>query len=337
MLLALNSVSHFLVDALCIATLFGPVSLSVESMAFYIVLYNTLAFSTQCITGLFADALRHHSHFAAFSILLVIFGYLLPVPALAKVCLIGIGNSIFHVAGGAMTLETSNGKANKLGVFVAPGAFGVTLGSLFPQLAFVYIAAAFICTGIYIYICFNEKNYPVEKKPEIKTQARFPLAVIIVLTFAVAVRAVGGSAVSFPWKSGAALSILMTFFVFAGKATGGFICDKIGATKTAWISIPLSAIFIAFFSDSMLPSFAGQFLLNLSMPVTLWLMYKALPDSPGFSFGLAASALWPGTIAGQLFTLTGPALWICVAACFIFGLAAIIYADKRSTYIKKGG
>ena len=39
----------------------------------------------------------------------------------------------------------------------------------------------------------------------------------------------------------------------------------------------------------------GQFLLNLTMPVTLWLLYLAMPDSPGFAFGLAASALWPGT------------------------------------------
>ena len=78
----------------------------------------------------------------------------------------------------------------------------------------------------------------------------------------------------------------------------------------------------------MIPSLLGQFLLNLTMPVTLWLLYRAMPGEPGFAFGLAASALWPGTIAGMLFQLTGPALWVCVIVSFVFGLFAILYSTK---------
>lgn len=332
MLLALNSIAHFLVDALCISTLFGPVA-STGDISIAVVLYNTLAFSTQCIVGLLADALRHHSWSAAISMILVVLGWVLPLPALIKVCFVGLGNSVFHVAGGAMTLEASEGRAGKLGVFVAPGAFGVTLGTLYPQIAFVYASAAMLCAAAYIYISVRKTGIIPQKCAE-KADGRFPILAIILLTAAVAVRAVGGTAVSFPWKSGAGLAILMTAFVFAGKTAGGFVCDKFGAKKMSWVSIPLSAILIAFCSGYMLPSLLGQFLLNLSMPVTLYLMYKALPDSPGFAFGLAASALWPGTIAGQLLTLTGPALWICVIACFVFGLAAIIYADNRSRRTK---
>lgn len=328
MLLALNSVSHFLVDALCVATLFGPVAASGD-IALAVVLYNTLAFSTQCIVGLLADALRRHSWSAAAGMLLVALGYILPVPALVKVCFVGVGNSIFHVAGGAMTLEESGGRAGKLGVFVAPGAFGVTLGTLYPQTAAVYVFAVLACAAVYVYISLRRSDILPEKSEGSGGEGRFPVLAVLLLTFAVAVRAVGGSAVSFTWKSGAVMSLVMTAFVFAGKAAGGFVCDALGPKKSAWISIPLSAVLIAFFSGYILPSLAGQFLLNLTMPVTLWLMYRALPDSPGFAFGLSASALWPGTIAGQLFTLTGPALWICVVACFVFGLGAIIYADKK--------
>jgi hypothetical protein len=146
---------------------------------------------------------------------------------------------------------------------------------------------------------------------------------------AVAARAVGGSAVSFPWKTGPALALAMVGFVFAGKAAGGYLCDRLGAKRTALLSLPAAAVLIAFCSAWMLPALAGQFLLNLTMPVTLWLIYRAMPDSPGLAFGLAASALWPGAIAGGLFRLTGPALWLCVLVTFLSGLLSILYSDKK--------
>ena len=93
--------------------------------------------------------------------------------------------------------------------------------------------------------------------------------------------------------------------------------------------MPLACVLVAFCFFWMVPSLAGQLLVNLTMPVTLYLMYRAVPDSPGFAFGLAASALWPGTIAGGLIQLTG--LWqaVLIIACFAFGLISILYADRR--------
>ena len=65
------------------------------------------------------------------------------------------------------------------------------------------------------------------------------------------------------------------------------------------------------------------------MPVTLWLIYRAMPESPGFAFGLAAAALWPGTLAGQLISLTGAWNSALILVSFAAGLAAIIYAEKK--------
>ena len=95
------------------------------------------------------------------------------------------------------------------------------------------------------------------------------------------------------------------------------------------LSLIPAAVLIAFCTSYMIPSLIGQFAINLTMPVTLWLLYRSMPESPGPAFGLAASALWPGTIAGKLMRLTGPALWICVIVSFLFGLGAILYAGKR--------
>lgn len=69
--------------------------------------------------------------------------------------------------------------------------------------------------------------------------------------------------------------------------------------------------------------------MNLTMPVTLWLIYLALPDSPGFAFGLAASALWPGTLAGGMIKLSGAWQSALILVSFSFGLAAIFIAAKK--------
>ncbi|HPX70590.1 MAG TPA: hypothetical protein PLO47_02515, partial [Bacillota bacterium] len=257
--------------------------------------------------------------------------WFLPIGVIPKAVVAGIGNSVFHVAGGIMTMLEYRGRAKELGLFVAPGAIGVSLGVFFSHLG-VWLACGLIaCAAL---IGFSAKGaFLYNESPAFlgKSLRRrdLPVSVAAFLTAAVAVRAIGGSAVSFPWKTGVEAALIMTVFVFAGKAAGGFVCDRIGAVRTAYISIVPAAILVAFFSAYMVPSLAGQFLLNLTMPVTLWLLYEAMPDSPGLAFGLAAAALWPGSLIGGLFQLTGPALWACVIMSFCFGLVAIILCERK--------
>lgn len=333
MLLLINSVAHFLVDAVCIATLFGPVAESGDIVA-AVVLYNTLAFSTQCVAGLITDSVGRWARLGCASMLAVVLGFLLPAQWLIKVLLIGLGNSLFHVCGGTLTLIESRGKAWKLGIFVAPGAIGVSIGTQWPQIGAFLAFALLVCALEMGAMALHRKDSPQKLKIKGAREGKLPFLAIVLLTAAVAVRAVGGSAVSFPWKQGWELSLVMTAFVFLGKSMGGFVCDRIGSAKTALWSVIPAALLIAFCSAYMLPSLVGQLLLNLTMPVTLFLLHKAMPESPGFAFGLAASALWPGTIAGQLFALTGKALWLCVILSFAFGLLAIIYSSRRLNHEK---
>ena len=125
--LCLNAASHLLVDGLCAATVFGKLA-DAADLPMLILLYNTLAFSTQCLVGLAADRLKSDQIAASVSMLCIVLGYALPIPGWLRVGLIGLGNSVFHVAGGRMTLLQSDGKAWPLGVFVSPGAVGLTLG-----------------------------------------------------------------------------------------------------------------------------------------------------------------------------------------------------------------
>jgi FSR family fosmidomycin resistance protein-like MFS transporter len=358
-----NAISHFLVDAACVAALFsfGTEALALSSA---VIVYNTLAFSTQCLVGLLMDRVlrrdRTRSDYLmlcgtvqAAAMFLVAAAALYPFGLMIKAVLIGLGNSVFHVAGGSVTLDKSAGKAAPLGIFVAPGAFGVTLGVLYPQII-DYICAAL---GIAAVACFSiyrrsvfykdlggtaekaaDAGQTAVKSPadpnasrnELKRKVAKsdPILPVAFLTFAVAVRAIGGSAAEFTWKTGAAASLLLTHFVFLGKALGGFVCDRLGVVKPSIASIVVAAILTAFFAWSMPLSFVGQLLINLSMPVTLWLMYRHIPDYPGLAFGLAASALWPGTLIGGLIKLTGPLQSLLIIVCFLLGLGAIIYSEK---------
>ena len=327
MLLLLDALAHLLVDAMCASAMLGPLGVS-ASLPELILLYNTLAFSTQCLVGIAADRLRKHGIFAVAALLTVAAGAMLPLPAVLRVCVLGLGNSVFHVAAGARTLERSGGRAGPLGVFVAPGAVGLALGMLFPSLRPVFAALALLTAAALIPASRGKQaEAPV---PEARP---IPVFDIVLLTAAVAVRAVGGSVVHFPWQTSAALRLLTVAFVFAGKALGGALCDRLGHGKSAFISILPAGLLIAFGSNWIAPSLLGQLALNLTMPVTLWLLYRAMPDSPGFAFGVAASALWPGTIAGGLIRLTGPIQWIFVLACFLFGLWAIVKTANRKENI----
>ena len=345
MQLAVNAIAHFLVDALCLATLFSG-RIPTESFFLALLLYNTLAFSTQCVVGLAVDRVRRVASLEVAACAAVALGFAVSAPWWLSVVLIGCGNSLFHVTGGCTTLRESEGKAWPLGVFVAPGAIGVTVGTFFPQAGWVLAVALLACAAA-VWACARGEfrtsrtaQCAVRASSGLSEQAgtcpdgsapsqSLAILAIVLLTIAVAVRAIGGSAVTFPWKTGVAAAFAMTLCVFAGKTAGGFVCDRLGPRATAWISIPAAAILIAFFSHLMAPALLGQFLLNLTMPVTLWMLFRLMPKDPAFAFGLAASALWPGTIAGALFTLTGPALWVCVIVSFVFGLVAILYGAGK--------
>ncbi len=321
MLLFINSLAHFCADGLCASVLF---SLD-DPSAWLFMLYTTLAFSLQCFIGLAADRLNKQCLLAAFSMTLIAAGGMLPLTPAFRVFLIGVGNSAFHVAGGIMTMRRSCGKARTLGIFVAPGSLGLAIGMFAPCLDIYFAAALLLCS---VTVIWAETVSPSPgqdgKTPQIVAPS---LLIPVLLSLAVAVRAAcGGMTAVFPWKNGTALFLITVLCVAAGKAAGGFACDRIGVKKTAVISLVPAAMLAVFFCEWTIPTMAGQFALNLSMPVTLWLLYRCMPDAPGFAFGLAAAALWPGTLAGRLMHMTGPTLGSCVAACFAFGLWAILHA-----------
>ncbi len=317
-MLWLLSLMHLLVDGVCAVVMRGQIyPLFPEQSALLILVYNLLAFSTQGLTGLLADRLRRRE-LTVLSVALILAGLTLPAQtlglALVKTALAGLGNSLFHVSGGAQVIISSPQKAWPLGIFVAPGALGLALGIVFPQLGFAF--ALLLCAACIalLLVRFDWEPEPVPR-PDCGDAVKRGL-LCAALLFCVFSRAFGGSVVSLPWKQGIPAAIITALCVVAGKLLGGALCDKFGAIALGAVSIPLAALALLFFSQWMIPSLAGQLLLNLSMPVTLWLLCRLLPNAPGFAFGLAASCLFPGTLFADMAPASGAVRVAIITAIF---------------------
>ena len=331
-LLTCNGLAHLLVDGVCAAAVVGGPK---EELLRAVLIYNSFAFSTQCLVGLVTDRTGHCLRITPFACLWVALAGLLPLPWAAKAAIIGLGNSLFHVSAGTVTLEDAGGKAAPLGLFVAPGALGVFLGKAFPRARLILCLLLLACAIPLFLAGRRELPVPAPKPaaPEVPDKA-LPLCAVL-LTLAVAVRAVGGAASGSAGQQSLWLAAVPVLLVFLGKSAGGFACDRLGSGKTALVSVPLAAALILLGGGSFAADAAGQFFLNLSMPITLYLLYRCLPDSPGFAFGLAASALWPGALLGGLIPAAGASRVILVVLCFGLALFAVLLAERRVSHKKE--
>lgn len=316
----LLSFAHFFVDAGCAATLY---SLSEPTLGTLILLYNTMAFSGQALWGLAADRFRRQKYGTAVSCFMIAVGAFLPLPPLLRTALLGLGNCGFHVGGGTRVLRERGKRAAMLGVFVAPGSVGLVLGILWPGLR-TWLALGLLFCGVLILLDQEVERTVGEFAPATASGKRLWVPLALLLT--VAVRSYGGFAVATPWKTTVFSTVLSALAVFGGKIAGGLLADRLGVRRLTMLSLPAAAVLLGFFSQWMAPSLLGQFLLNLTMPVTLWLLYQAMPEAPGLSFGLAAAALWPGAMAAKLLNVAGSAGNWTIFVTFGAGTAAVYAA-----------
>ena len=330
-MLVFAMIFHFLVDALCGSTMLWHVVADLPEKAFELVmLYNALAFATQVFTGWLADHVKHDRLLWLASIVLLISGAAgaLSWPWLATV-LLGLGNSLFHVSAGREVIRCyahgGKGRARELGLFVAPGALGIGLGCMFPMDVGVFS----LCGMILVFAAFcwiwpeeTPETEVVEKSEPVDVQS---LLAAIVMTFCVFCRAASGFCTEAPWKRSTALSILCFVLVMGGKMAGGFAGDRFGHWLTGILALAVSWALFAFGGGNVVVGLFAQFIANLMMAITLYILVKLYPSSPGLMFGLAAAVLFPGSLMqllpnhGMIFNIAylmaaisfGVAWWLC--------------------------
>ena len=240
-----------------------------------------------------ADQSRPALWFTIFGILLTILGaFLSPIAA-------GCGNAFFHSGGGVLSIQQDrkkglNGKG--LGVFVAPGAFGVFLGSYFAKTAAYSLIVSAVSIGMIVLSALlyaGRKELKYHETLRAKKQGRQQRIISALCFMAVMLRSCGSMAIAFPWKSGFLLGFAATACIALGKAAGGFSAARFTPQKTAFVSLILAAVCYSFGKNAVFGLLA-LFFFNMTMPLTLHLEALNRPDMPGFAFGLLTFGLFVG-------------------------------------------
>ena len=275
---ALYSVLHFLVDGVCAWAMLGPLAGGMEG---YLV-YNFCAFALQLPFGAVLDRLggrRTPMIFAGVGCALTLLG------AFTGPVLLGIGNALFHVGGGVDVIR-DGGRCERLGIFVAPGAMGLFLGGLIAGKHPWLLLPAAALMGLVL--CLIRSPGEISTAPSQK----LPIPLAISCFAVVVLRSHVGMAVSFPWKTGA-LAFAAVSAVVLGKMAGGVLAARFGARKVTLISLTAAA---AGFALGGIPVFGLLALLcfNMTMPLTLYALWRRFPDYPGASFGCLTLALFLG-------------------------------------------
>ncbi len=305
------ALGHFLVDFCC-----ASLMLRLQPDAWLFLAYNFCAFAVQMPVGLLADMLGNNKGFSAVGVALLLLACL-PLPVTLRVTLVGLGNACYHVGGGRDALLKSN-QMLRLGIFVAPGALGISLGALLNKseiLFYMATAAAALCAVVIL--VQNTKDLPTrtEKKPRIS--AAFLMFGVVLL------RSFLGMTMVTPWKIGL-WALAAGAAAAAGKALGGLVGDHLGS-KRGGIFTLLVAAGLFCLPNSAFAGVLGLLFFNMTMPITLRGASDALPGLEGFAFGLLTFALFLGYIPAY-FGLTIP-WWAGAVLCLLS--AALMGMEKR--------
>ena len=318
---------HFLVDGICAAAMaaYAVQEPSFALIVLYFGLYNGIAFGTQWLTGLLLDKKENWIRYAFLFVLVTLgLGTQSVLGIKAQTLLLGIGNSVFHVAAGSLVLRRY-ATYKELGVFVCSGAVGLALGlncivgpypfliacavlsvvvtyrlrhAEIPGITSMRILARNVLVDNVPYASGSEilqqKEAGVFEQPDISEQcmqSNTPCwgtgICLVLLLGCIVLRGFGSGGAS----AGSYVMLFPCVFA-AGKALGGMVCDRAGYQKT------ILFIFLLSFVALQLSGFMATVLLvlavNMTMPLTLRLVHWCNPRYPGMMFGLAAGCLLPG-------------------------------------------
>ena len=311
---------HFVVDFACVSSMLCAVSRvlgesgqgSLEVIALSILLYDIVAFTLQLPAGIALDKLDKNFYAALLSYALVGAGVILsliPVVFLEwpAILFLAVGNALFHSAGGLCVLNISQKHAGPSGIFIATGAIGVFLGTQSAQMgrlqiAFSLLVLLFLCALITLVVQkVNKKYWNVHNVSfDISKLSFNTLLTIALLSLVVALRSYAGMVMAFPWKSEILLLVLSILGVFAGKALGGMVADRIGFRTTAIFSLIAAATLFVPSWEMPLMGLLAVFFFNFTMAITLASLANILHEAKGTAFGLASFSLAIGALPALL-------------------------------------
>ena len=318
-LIGVNALLHFLVDGLCICCLYLTTAQCADIVVTYMT-YNVLAFLTQPFTGWWIDKIQHKHWVLLGAVVLLTLAVLtaslstqFDASATGKVflwpmtILLGIGNSLFHVWGGKLTAVHSKNDIRALGVFVSTGAFGLAIGGLCASWSLLYVFLLSICvlafmtqtlpspsleggSGISAHEDTNEHGNNSLHLGRVRGGSILLLLIMLI----VAGRSFAGEAFTSGITKGPVFILTLGAVSMAGKMAGGWFVKGLGMWKAVVLMVVGALVCFVGKNLHVAILLAGLFLVNCTMPVTLYWANATLKGREGLAFGLLAAALIPG-------------------------------------------
>ena len=320
-LTGVSALMHFLVDGLCICCLYLATVGKMDIVMTYVT-YNVLAFLTQPLTGWWADWMRQRHWMLLGSVLLLTLGvaacqlstineqFIMPTAVL-----LGIGNSLFHVWGGKQVAVNTGNDIRALGVFVSTGAFGLAVGGVLASWFLLYVFLLSIC--VLAIQTLQAQTLPsaslqggssISINEKTSEQGNHPLpvgrvrggsvvrggSIILLIMLIVAGRSFTGEAFTTGITKNAMLILLLGATSMAGKMAGGWLAKSMGIWKALLLMVVGTILCFLGKDLHIAVMLTGLFLINCTMPVTLYWANTLLKGYEGLAFGLLAAALIPG-------------------------------------------
>ena len=304
--IGIATVLHFLVDGLCLCSLYLMVGTAKATDLLTLFLtYNILAFMTQPLTGWWIDRLRQKqmalliaTMFLALAVILMMANTLwwgfTPVSTIVVAILLGLGNSLFHVWGGKLTAVLTGNDMRALGIFVSTGVMGLTIGALFASwwlLAGMLLLISLL-GAIPLHFAFAETYNPILPKPSMQVWLWLPAILVFVM-----LRSFVGEIVPTGLERTSDVLLPLAIVAMIGKAGGGWVARWMGIGHALVICICITAICMMWKggdNSTLLPIMLSVLAINFTMPMTLHLANRMLPRREGLAFGLLAAVLIPG-------------------------------------------
>jgi FSR family fosmidomycin resistance protein-like MFS transporter len=267
--------------------------------AFMIYGYDLLAFAGQALFGYGMDRLRIYRSVTLLGIVLAACSVLLMLTdSLIAVVTAGLGNALFHVGAGAVVLNTNPGRAADAGIFVAPGALGLALGTWLGKGGNTVLWPFLLALSLSFAIAVKSSLPRMENHSTTNiVPVKVTMAILFLLLFSISIRAFVGFAVAHECPKLPLVSFSLACAAFGGKALGGIISDRLGWIRTSVGALLISAPLIALGGSNGSVVILGMFFFQMTMPVTLTAVYALMPAQPAFSFGLCSLALVLGACA----------------------------------------
>ena len=235
--------------------------------------------------------------------------------------LLGAGNSFFHVWGGKQTVICMGNDMRALGVFVSTGALGLSVGFVCCSWVLLYALLLAVVALAIVYLRSEEcgvrsgecgmwsvecgvwseecgvRSEECGVRSEDAPRSLSPLsawtAVVLLMLF-VAYRSFTGEVFSRGITKSQTLILVIGAVSMLGKMAGGWIAHRVGILLSMAVVLAGVGLCLLFRGDSVAVLLMGIFLMNCTMPVTLFLANDVLPGREGLAFGLLAAALIPG-------------------------------------------